>query len=138
MRAARITGSPDVPLVSKMLHRISLFSASSSAALLAAAASCGFLVVALVARSASRWLTAYEALAAAVTLVMVFVLQHTQTRQQMAVQRKLDEILRVLPEADSRLVRLESASQEELDSVAGTHETVRRSAIDEESPAATV
>jgi len=42
-------------------------------------------------------LTSFEALAAAVTLVMVFALQHTQMRQQAAVQRKLDEILRVLP-----------------------------------------
>ncbi len=48
---------------------------------MAAAVSAGLLLVAVLARSASRWLTAFEALAAVVTLVMVFALQHTQSRQ---------------------------------------------------------
>jgi len=48
-----------------------------------------FLLAALALPHATQWLTAFEALAAAVTLVMVFALQHTQVRQQAAVQRKL-------------------------------------------------
>ena len=40
------------------------------------------------------------------TGVMVFVIQHTQARHQAATQRELDEILRVLPDADHALLAL--------------------------------
>jgi Low affinity iron permease len=43
----------------------------------------------------------FQALVAALTLAMVFIIQHTQSRQEAATQRKLDEILRVPPDADS-------------------------------------
>jgi low affinity Fe/Cu permease len=46
------------------------------------------------------------------TLAMVFVIQHTQSREQAAIQRKLDELLRALPEAQTGLIMLEEASEE--------------------------
>ena len=49
----------------------------------------------------------FEGAAAGITLVMVFVLQHTQTSQQLALQRKLDELLRALPGTDERLIKVE-------------------------------
>jgi len=58
----------------------------------------------------ARWEQVFQSLVAAVTVVMVFVIQHTQARHQAATQRKLDEILRVLPDADNALVALEHAS----------------------------
>ena len=88
-----------------------------------------FLLAALLLNGAILWLTSFEALAAAVTLVMVFALQHTQMRQQAAVQRKLDEILRVLPGADQRLLHLETAPQAELDALDERHGTVRDEAL---------
>jgi len=69
------------PRLSRWLHILNNVSASGAATAVAAAVSAGFLLVAVPARSASRWLTAFEALAAAVTLVMVIALQHTQSRQ---------------------------------------------------------
>ncbi len=42
----------------------------------------------------SGWQRIFRTLVAAVTVVMVFVIQHTQARHQAATQRKLDEILR--------------------------------------------
>ncbi|HUR51239.1 MAG TPA: low affinity iron permease family protein, partial [Mycobacteriales bacterium] len=66
------------------------------------------------------------------TLVMVFALQHTQTRHQAAVQRKLDELLRVQPGADQRLLHVELAHQAELDQLAEHHEAVRDRALTEE------
>lgn len=60
------------------------------------------------------WERAFQTLVAAVTVVMVFVIQHTQARHQAATQRKLDEILRVLPEANNALLALEHASDQEL------------------------
>ena len=45
---------------------------------------------------------------------MLFVIQHTQGREQAATQRKLDELLRALPEAESGLMMLEEASEDEM------------------------
>jgi len=54
------------------------------------------------------WETALYATSSAITLVMVFSIQHTQSRQQTATQRKLDELVRSLPHADNRLIAAES------------------------------
>jgi low affinity Fe/Cu permease len=70
----------------------------------------------------------FEVLVAALTLGMVFVIQHTQARQQAATQRKLDEILHALPGADDALVRLEHGSDEELRAAADSHRRVREAA----------
>jgi len=105
------------PAASRALHALGQGSATASAALLA--------------RHASEVLTSFEALAAAVTLVMVFALQHTQARQQTALQRKLDEILRVLPGADTRLVHLETAADPELVAAGESHDAVRAHALGE-------
>ena len=60
------------------------------------------------------WEVAFSTLAAAVTLVMVFVLHHTQRREQAATHLKLDELIRALPEADDHYVRVQSAPDDEL------------------------
>jgi low affinity Fe/Cu permease len=59
---------------------------------------------------------------------MVFVIQHTQARQQAATQRKLDEILHALPGADNALVRLEHGSDDELRAAADSRRQVREAA----------
>ena len=64
--------------------------ASSAATAVAAVITVASLVAALLVNSASKVLTGFEALSSGVTLVMIFVVQHTQSRQQAAVQRKLD------------------------------------------------
>jgi len=51
----------------------------------------------------ARWEIVFQTLVGALTLAMVFVIQHTQSRQQAATQRKLDEILQALPAADNAL-----------------------------------
>jgi low affinity Fe/Cu permease len=60
------------------------------------------------------WTSAFSLSAAAITLVMVFVIQHTQSREQTATQLKLDELIRALPQADDHLVHVEAAKDEEL------------------------
>ena len=57
----------------------------------------------------------FTSIASAITLVMVFAIQHTQRRQQLALQIKLDELLRALPQADDRFVHIEVGSDDELD-----------------------
>jgi len=58
---------------------------------------------------------AFTAVASGITLVMVFVIQHTQSRQQLALQIKLDELLRALPQADDHFVHIEVGSDAELE-----------------------
>ena len=61
-----------------------------------------------------RWQTGFSTAVEAVTLVMLFVIQHTQSRQQLVTQLKLDELIRTSPHADDLLVHLEVADDTEL------------------------
>src|ERR1700742_3022771 len=79
----------------------------------------------------NRWEQIFQALVAAITVTMVFVIQHTQARHQAATQRKLDEILRVLPDADNALLTLEHASDSELRATHRQHRQVRQTALDQ-------
>jgi low affinity Fe/Cu permease len=75
----------------------------------------------------------FQTLVAALTLAMVFVIQHTQAREQAATQRKLDEILQALPGADNALLMLEHASRDELRATRDSHREIRQAALDERS-----
>ena len=83
------------------------------------------------------WERAFQTLVAAVTVVMVFVIQHTQARHQAATQRKLDEILRVLPDANNALLALEHVSDQELRDTRHEHQQIRQTALDEHADRAT-
>ena len=76
----------------------------------------------------ARLETVFQTLAAAPTLAMVFVIQHTQARAQEATQRNLDEILRASPEADNSLITLEEAPDNELKAATDAHRDARRDA----------
>ena len=49
-----------------------------------------------------------------VTFLMIFLVQNTQNRDTMAIQLKLDELLRALPEARNKLPAVEDLSDEDL------------------------
>ncbi len=63
------------------------------------------------------WTIGFEVGTASVTLIMVTIIQHTQGREQTATQRKLDELLRAMPEAESSLIMLEEESDETIQHV---------------------
>jgi low affinity Fe/Cu permease len=46
---------------------------------------------------------------------MVFLLHHTQRREQIATQLKLDELIRALPQADDHYVRVQAAADDEVE-----------------------
>lgn len=62
----------------------------------------------------TSWRVWFETISSAITLTMVFSIQHAQTRNQAALQLKMDELLRVVPEADDRVVKIETAPDDEL------------------------
>ena len=92
-----------------------------------------WLAVSIVAGFPARWETVFETVTSALTLAMVFVIQHTQARHQRATQRKLDEILLAIPGADNSLLTLEHASDDELHAAARQHRSMRQAALDDES-----
>ena len=50
-----------------------------------------------------------------ITFMMVFVIQGTQNRDTEALQVKLDELIRVIPEAREHLIHVEDRTEAELD-----------------------
>jgi low affinity Fe/Cu permease len=102
------------PAVSRLLHRLDRIVAHPAAASVVGAIVGAFLIALVIAGFPESWEVTFATVAAAVTLVMVFVLHHTQRREQPATQLKLDELIRALPQADDHYVRVQSAPDDEL------------------------
>jgi low affinity Fe/Cu permease len=93
-----------------------------SAATGVVAAVVGVFVVGLaIAGFPTSWEVTFSTLAAAITLVMVFALHHTQRREQVATQLKLDELIRAFPQADDRYVRVQAAADDEVEELEERH-----------------
>jgi len=119
--------------VSRWLSRLDWYASGPLAAVLVIGAAAAWIVVSIAAQFPARWEIIFQTLVAALTLVMVFVIQHTQARHQRATQRKLDEILLAMPGADNSLLTLEHASDEQLRDAGHQHRQVRQAALDDDS-----
>jgi low affinity Fe/Cu permease len=102
---------------SRWLYRADRYSSLPAVAMAVGALLLVAFVVGIVLGFSNGWIIAFESGTSTVTLAMVFVIQHTQSREQAATQRKLDELLRALPEAQSGLIMLEEASEERMNEV---------------------
>jgi low affinity Fe/Cu permease len=122
---------PSRSALSLLLSRADQLSSRPAAVTIVVAAAGAWLIVSIVVGFPAGWETVFETVVAAVTLAMVFVIQHTQARHQRATQRKLDEILLALPDTDNALVTLEHASDDELHSVGHQHLSLRQAALDD-------
>ncbi len=135
MTNAAASRGPSRSLVSLLLSRADRYASRPSAAVIVLTAAGIWLGVSIVADFPAKLETIFETVVAALTLVMVFIIQHTQARHQRATQRKLDEILLALPGTDNALVTLEHASDAELHSVGHQHRSIRQAALDDEATA---
>lgn len=63
-----------------------------------------------------------------VTFLMVFLLQHTQTRDTLAIQVKLDALITAAERASNRFVGIEERSQAELEAA---REEIRDTGVDQ-------
>jgi low affinity Fe/Cu permease len=122
--------------VSLLLSRADRDAGRPTVAVAVVVVAAAWLVVSIVAGFPARWETVFQTVVAAITVAMVFIIQHTQGRHQRASQRKLDEILLALPGTDNALVTLEHASEEELHEAGHQHLSVRRAAVRDEAAAA--
>lgn len=112
---------------SRWLYRIDHYSSQPIVAVTVILLLISALIVGIVLGFPSRWVTAFATATSGVTLVMVFVIQHTQGREQAATQRKLDELIRALPEAENDLMMLEEASEETMKQVEVGQRGLKRS-----------
>ena len=73
---------------SRLLYRIDHYSSMPAVGITGVVLVVVFLVIGAALRFPNRWVVAFEVSVAAVTLMMVFTIQHTQGREQAATQRK--------------------------------------------------
>jgi low affinity Fe/Cu permease len=111
---------------SRALHQLGDWSSRAAAGVVVAGVVLAWVVVGALTDFPRWWETVLYSTAASVTVVMVFAIQHTQRREQMVTQRKLDELLRALPEADDQLIAAEGATDDELDALAGLNHADRQ------------
>jgi low affinity Fe/Cu permease len=135
--ASSVAGSGTAPKrsqISWLLSKVDRHASRPLAAVLVIAVAGMWIAVSIAAGFPARWETIFQTLVAALTLTMVFVIQHTQARHQQATQRKLDEILQALPGTDNSLLTLEHASDEELRATGHQHRQIRQEALDRRQP----
>lgn len=99
---------------SRILHRLGDVAARSTTGIAAATLVVVWGAVGLPFGYPGWWQTTLYSVAGSVTFVMVFVIQHAQERQTLAVQRKLDELIRSSERADDALIAVEEAGDEQL------------------------
>ncbi len=115
---------------SRLLSEVDRLASRPLAALIVLTLDLAWVLLSVASGFPARWESIFQSLVAALTLAMVFVIQHTQARQQAATQRKLDEILHALPGADNTLLTLEHASDDELRAAGDTHREIRKAALE--------
>jgi low affinity Fe/Cu permease len=100
--------------ISRVLHWLGEITSRASAALVVAFVILIYLTVLAINGFPGKWQVGFSTVAESITLVMLFVIQHTQSRQQTVLQLKLDELIRSSPQADDLLIHLEGAEDAEL------------------------
>ncbi len=113
-----------------LLHRVDRAASRPVIAIAVVALAAAWIIVSAVLDFPAKAETIFQTLVAAFTLAMVFVIQHTQAKLNLATQRKLDELLRAVPAADNTLISVEHGSDDELQTATETHQQVRADALD--------
>ena len=110
---------------SRVLHTLDRWLSHPAFALSIVAADATWVIYSVFGGFPGRLELIFQTVVAALTLAMVFVIQHTQARQQSVTQRKLDEILRAMPAANNAVIGLEAGSDHELAMVTDSHRDLR-------------
>lgn len=107
-------GSRHATVGSRWVHQFAAATTHSAATVAFVVALVAWVAIGIATSFPAWWATVLYSTSAAVTMVMVFTIQHTQARAEIATQRKLDELLRAIPSADNRLIAAEVSSDDEL------------------------
>lgn len=120
-------------VTSRVLYRIEHYTSLPVIAIAIIVAMIGLIAAGGAIGFPSGWVAGFEVSASTVTIVMLFAIQHTQGREQAAIQRKLDEILHALPGADESLMMLEEAPPNVMHDVEEEQRDVRLMSPDTEA-----
>ena len=83
---------------SRLIHAVDRRASSSTLAIVVVLADIVWLVFSVIVGFPTRLESIFQSLVAALTLTMLFVIQHTQAAEQAILERKLDELLNANPE----------------------------------------
>lgn len=119
------------PRMSRLLTGLDRVASYPLLAVLFVAADAAWIVTSVVLRFPADLEVIFQTLVEGLTIAMIFVIQHTQSRLQAATQRKLDEILKALPGANNAVLSIENANDDELRNVGVSHNAIRQKAIDD-------
>jgi low affinity Fe/Cu permease len=133
-RARRLANrTAQLPRTSRVLYRIEHYSSLPSIAMTVVGTLLLLVILGASLGFPSGWVSGIEVGSSVVTLAMVFVIQHTQGREQAATQRKLDELLRATPGAAEALMMLEEAPREVMIDVEESQRDTRADSVDEDA-----
>ena len=121
----------NLPRNSRVLYRVEHYSSLPGVALSIVVGLIVLVAVGAALGFPTGWVAGFEVGASAITLMMVFAIQHTQGREQAATQRKLDEILKALPGAADHLIMLEEAPREVMQLVEEQQREARSDWVDD-------
>lgn len=121
----------NLPRNSRVLYRVEHYSSLPGVAVSILIALITLVAVGAALDFPTGWVAGFEVGTSAVTLMMVFAIQHTQGREQAATQRKLDEILKALPGAADHLMMLEEAPREVMLEVEEHQRAARSDSVDD-------
>jgi low affinity Fe/Cu permease len=104
-------------LAERMAMKVTRFSGSSAAFLIALGTIVLWIVSGPVFDYSNRWQLVINTGTTIVTFLMVFLIQRSQNKEAMALQLKLNEVVAALQGASNRLVSIEDLSEDELEAL---------------------
>lgn len=84
---------------SRLIHAVDRWTSSSTLAIVVVAIDLAWMIFSAAIGFPARLESIFQTLVAALTLTMLFVIQHTQAAEQAIIERKLDELLKFAPRA---------------------------------------
>lgn len=130
------------PFFIRFSHKVAAWCGSSYAFLLALLIILVWLITGPIFEFSDTWQLIINTATTIVTFLMVFIIQNTQNRDTIAIQLKLDELIRATEGAHIVLLDLEELSEEELAVIRSRYlklaqearRTLRRGGIDTDMP----
>ena len=111
------SGSPHRRWSSRQLHRLGVIGSHAWAGTTVFGLALAWTAWGIASGFPSYWPVILQSVTSIVTVVMLFAIQHMQNRDQVVIQRKLDEILRSIPQADNQLIAFEEAPDEHIETL---------------------
>jgi low affinity Fe/Cu permease len=118
-------------LSSRVIHRAGAVLEEPGAGVTVAACILAWTITGAVTGFPDWWQIILYSVGSTVTVIMVFVIQHTQARQISSMQRKLDELLRS-SNANNQLIAVEQAPDQLLQSLGESNREDRLQALQED------